>query len=267
MCALDLGERVDLVHADVEGAHGDEVEELLGVADELVARGDVVEERGAHEARVLGREAGDGDGRHGARGVAEGDHAALARDAVEADVERGPADAVEDGGAPLPSRELHDARLDVLVAVIDDVLGAGLPRELGLGGRRHGADGVGADGAQELAEEQARAAGRRVHEDPVALLHGVRLAHERQRREALEERRRRRPPFEASGYLDGARRGRRRVLGVRALAHVRHAVPDLQPERVSVAERHDRPFGLAAEDEGELRSRVEARAEVSVYIV
>lgn len=267
MGALDIGERVGLVDADIERAHRDKVEELLGVPDELLPRGDVVEQRRAQEARVLGREAGDGEGRHGARGVAEGDHAALARDAVEADVEGRLADAVEYGDAPLAPRELRDARLDVLVAVVDDVRGAGLRGQLGLRGRRHRADGVGADGAQELAEEQARAARCRVHEDPVALLHGVRLAHERQRRQALQQRRRRRPRLEGLRDLDDARRRRRRVLGVRVLAHVHHAVPDLEPERVALAELDDGPLALAAEDVRELRRLVETRAEVSVDVV
>ncbi|KAJ2978133.1 hypothetical protein NUW58_g7590 [Xylaria curta] len=121
------------------------------IAHELLPRRNVSEQRRPHQAGVLSREARDGNRGHSARRVAKGDQTALVGHAFEAEVESRLADAVEDGNAALATRELQDTRLDVLVAVVDDVRRAVLLRELGLLGRRYRADRVGADGPEELA--------------------------------------------------------------------------------------------------------------------
>ena len=124
----DFAQRVDLVDADVDVLLGDEVEEFGGIRIDLLARNDVVEERGAQELRVLSRQAGEGERGHGARCVAERDHAALAREALEREVEGSLTDPVEHGCDPLAAGELQHLRFDVLVAVVDDVRGARLGR-------------------------------------------------------------------------------------------------------------------------------------------
>ena len=83
-----------------------------------------------------------------------------------------------------------------------------LARELRLLFAADRADHRRAEMLRPLAEDEPDAAGRRMHEDRVALLHGVRSAHEVLRRHALEHRRggracRRSPPAPSRGAPPG----------------------------------------------------------------
>ncbi|KAK5624405.1 hypothetical protein RRF57_000121 [Xylaria bambusicola] len=103
MGALNFRKGVNVMHLDIKAILLNEAKQFLRVARELLPRTNVSEQRRPHQAHVLGRQARNGDGRDGARGIAEGDHAALERDALETQVERRFPHAVEDGHAPLAS--------------------------------------------------------------------------------------------------------------------------------------------------------------------
>ena len=92
-------------------------------------------------------------------------------DAIERRRERRLADAVIDHRAQLAAGDLLDLGDEILVAIENGVVRAVLLGELGLVLRADGADHVGAEMIGPLAGDQADAAGRRMDEDVVALLH------------------------------------------------------------------------------------------------
>lgn len=177
------------------------------------------------------------------------------------------------------------------LAVQDDVVGAGLPRDLGLVLGRGRANHGRAEALGELDEEEAEAARRRLDEDVLLRLDLVRLLDEREsccatlrivrtcsstsRRgrgrtgEALSENGRRVPGREAVGQLGDLVGLGDGVLGKAAAGRVgRDAVADLEPVRLlgdALADGGDRAGRLGAEDVGELRL-VDAAAEVGLRV-
>ena len=169
---------------------------------------------------------------------------------------------VDDVDASASGESLHRLE-EVLLRVQDDLVGARLARERGLGLGAHGADHAGAAPLRHLHEEEAHAPRRRVHEAGVALLQREGARAEVVGGHALQHRGRGR--VGAQARRDGHRAvGREEhVLGVGA-EHVRPRDP------VSLAEEgHARPHGghdaraLHARDERQ-RVRVEAGAVVDV---
>lgn len=118
---------------------------------------------------------------------------------------------------------------------------------------------------EQLAQPQPDAARRSRHEDPVPLLHGMRLADERERSEGLEEGGSRILTADAVRDGDCVVGTYGCVLGVGGLAHVDYAGAGGEVGGGVGADGGDGAAGFAAEDVGEGGDGVEAGAEVAVW--
>lgn len=125
-------------------------------------------------------------------------------------------------------RQLHDLVQDLLVGVVDDVVGAVPLGDLDLLGRGRGADDRGAEVLRHLDDEPSRPARRGVHEHDVARLDLVGVAHQRPGREALQDERRAVPVGHAVGELHELGGVRGGVLGHYVLRVHGDPVADLQ---------------------------------------
>src|SRR5207248_782121 len=165
----------------------DPAEQLAGALLQLLARGDVdVEARTRQEQRALGVEdLGIDHANRAARLSVERDEPAR-RQAVDAALPRVLANGVVDDLQALATGDALHFRGEVLPRVEDRLVGAGLPRELGLLFGGHGADHLRTAQARDLAEDQADAARRGVHQTGVTLLQRIRGAREIVRGHALQ---------------------------------------------------------------------------------
>ena len=128
--------------------------------------------------------------RHRAARLPEQHQHAARRQAIQALVERRLADRIVDDLNALAAGDPLDLFLEVLARVEHDVVGARLARELRLLVGRHRRDDARAAQLRDLREQQADAAGARVHEARVAGLQRIGGAGEVVRGHALEHHRR-----------------------------------------------------------------------------
>mmetsp|Transcript_40398 Transcript_40398/g.121720 ORF Transcript_40398/g.121720 Transcript_40398/m.121720 type:complete len:370 (+) Transcript_40398:450-1559(+) len=88
-------------------------ENFVRPSDQLLPRGDVIQQFRPGNVRRLSDEAEDGEGGNRPRRVPEGDEDAPVSQGVDGDVHRGLADAVDDALDALPVGNFHDLRHDV----------------------------------------------------------------------------------------------------------------------------------------------------------
>mmetsp|Transcript_31090 Transcript_31090/g.53191 ORF Transcript_31090/g.53191 Transcript_31090/m.53191 type:complete len:461 (+) Transcript_31090:189-1571(+) len=276
-----LGQRELAIDGDVELAALEPAEDLVGAHEQLVARGDVVEELGPrHEGRLLDQ-AEDREGGHRARGVAKGDEDAAPRERADRDVDGRLADAVDDRLAPLAARDLHHLAHDVLGLVVLERLARHLVEHdelVALSGEADVLLALG-DGADRLVPLEpghlrrplAGASADAVDEHPLARLDQVRVRARGEvvRGQALRHDRRRDAEVDTVGHGEQLGRRHGRVLAVGAEDGISDRLPDREA-RGGGGGRHldDRARALLAADEGE-RLRVRgahrgALAEVGV---
>ncbi len=169
-----LLQRVTAPDPQVQPALADQGEQVAGASQQLVAVGDEVRERGTGEVDRTGAvEPLRGHRIDRSAGLAEqGQHPARTQRG-QARVEGVPTDTVVDGGHALVPGEVADGLDHRGLGVADDLVGARLTGDglLGVGGDR--ADHPGASGLGQLDDEQTGAAGGGVHQDGLALGHGV----------------------------------------------------------------------------------------------
>ena len=187
-----LLQRIRLMDLNIQLPILDEIEQHMGIELEFLSGYDVVVESGAGDVCALGRQVLlDVDGRHGPGAGAEVDDGALAADGLQRALPGVRADAVEDDGDAADFLgevlDLLEPGLAGVVFVVDDELGAGGFGEGAFFGPARRADRARPDVPEDLAQEEADAAGGGVHEHPVALLHGVAFLHQRQGGHAHQE--------------------------------------------------------------------------------
>ena len=255
-----------------------EIEQIIRVLLQLLPRSNVIQAIRSDQLNILRGQApagvnisvkGNSDGhhsrdvkrRHRPARVPKADHAPFPRHALQALIKRRLPHAVERGGHPRPRRRGHDGRHEVVLGVVDHNFRANAPDKVDLARttRRHDPR---PHKLQHLHEPQAHPPGRRLHEHPVPALHLVRVADQRPRRQALQQRRGGVRQRDGVGHAHAARRGGDGVGRVGAVGEVGDAVAD--GERGRGPRRDDGAGGLAAEGEGQPGRGVEARAEVAL---
>lgn len=281
--------------SDVEPVLLDKLPYLASALLKLFMGGDVVEERGTEELDVLSREASvrhistclspvekktprkkkqknspQRKPRHRPRRIPETNHTPLPLHRRQTTIKRRLPHAIKHRRYPLTPRNLKHLLgklLPILLMILHHNLGPILPRKLPLLLRARRRDGPRPHRLQQLTQPESDAARRSGNEDPVALLHGVRVADERDGREGLQERRGGRLRVDGVRDRDGRFGVYRRVLCVRGGAHVGDAGAELEVRGDVGAQRGDGAGAFAAEDVGRVREGVDACAEVSALCV
>lgn len=295
MGARDVRQGVYLVDTHVHLVLNDEVEQLAGPVLELLAGDDVIEERGPHDAQVLGRELRDGEGGDGAglcvflvsnssfilytptkgediydhttHRIPIADNRPLPLHNLQIVLELILPRTIKNHTHALPAGDRLDLPHQILLFfVINHLLRPILPRQVHLLLRARRPDRPRPHGPQQLAQPQAHAPRGSVHQDPIALLDQVRFADQGQGGQALQQRRggdARRQGGRDEVCLGGGSAG---VLGVGGRAHVDYPIADFDVVVQAGPEGEDGAFGFAAEDLG-FGGGVEAGAEVAVGYV
>ena len=163
-----------------------------------------------------------------ARRVSKGDHRPLPSATLEIIIERGLSNSTEHRMAALAVRQLHNLVKDLLVGVVDDVVAAMLLGDLGLLGRGRSANDRGAEVLCHLDDQTARPASCGVHQDDIARLDLVGVAHQRPGCEALQDEGRAVPVGHAIGKLHELGGGRGCILGHHVLGVHGDSVADLE---------------------------------------
>src|SRR5208337_4984728 len=168
-----------------------------------------------------------------------------------------------DDGAFRALGELLDPPSEVLLAIEDRVLRPGFFGDLGLLGRADRADHLRAKRAAPLAEDLSDPASRRMHEDPVALLHPIGLTQKILGGETLEHHRGGRFVGDRARQLDEEARLDVALLGVGAERHrIGDAVARLEV-RYPRTDLDDLARALGARRERQ-RRRIEAGALINI---
>ncbi len=159
-------QRVGVVHVDLHDALRDDVEQVVGVGQQILALGDVGAERRTRRIeRPLRRQEQDVEVRDRARRVTEAHPQAERLEAVERARIRVLADGVIDHVAAGAARDLLHALHPVFRLVVDHVRGAVRLREFQFVGRAGRADDGRTEMLGPLAGDEADAARRRMHEE------------------------------------------------------------------------------------------------------
>src|SRR5258708_35457682 len=130
----------------------------------------MVERRTGSEQRAFGLQNVDIEGLDLPRGTAEAHEHAERLDAVERSWKGRLANPVIDHLAELATGDFLHLRNEILIALENNMMGAVLPRELGLLLRADGPDHIGTEVARPLACDEADAAGGGMNEHVIAFL-------------------------------------------------------------------------------------------------
>ena len=262
-----LAQRVGAADPHVELALGDPVEHLARAPPQFGSVGDVVHQGGpGEEQRSAAVQPLRVDRRDlTTRGSVQHHHAARAQ-RRQAVVEGVLAYAVVNDVRPGTVTGLVDDVAEAVVA--DDVIGAGLQRELDLLPARGGTDNKATTPLDHLGQQQPDPAGRRVHHGDVAFAHRVGAGAQVVGGHALQDGGCRDLQVHPVGYRHDAVRGQRDLFGVATpLAGPGHTIAHGQVLDVG-PDGDDRPRAFRAEHEGRIGPVVaHALALVDVHVV